>query len=306
MEAALELGFLRDRVELEVNYFRNRSSNQLVNYTLPRTTGFSGILANLPAVVQNTGLEVMLTSKNLRKESGLQWTTSVNITFPQNKLLEFPNLESSTYANRYVVGKPLTITRVYESTGVDPETGLWTFRDVNGDGMITSAGDRTMRVFVGQHFFGGLSNILTYKNFSLDVFFQFVQQDGYNYWWTYGALIGKYNQQAFILDKTIWNQPGDLAQLQKPVTEYNPIAARTSQFYGTSDRGVGDASFVRLKNVSLSWQLPKKWTRDFMCRLYFQGQNLWTLTGYEGADPENQYQFLPPLRMFTLGGQFTL
>ena len=304
-ETALEMGLLKDRLSLTFSYFNNRSSNQLVNFTLPQTTGFSGILSNLPATVQNTGMEIELTTVNF--QSGpFQWTTSFNISVPQNKLIEFPNLESSTYANRYVVGEPLAINKVLESTGVNPETGLWTFRDVNGDGVISRPEDAKKVTFVGQHFYGGLNNTFTYKGFTLDALFQFVSQMGYNYWWTTLALPGwRSNLPAFILDKKIWRTPGDNAEIQRLTTENNVEGSKSAVNYKASDAGISDASFIRLKNISLSYQVPKKWTKGLTTRLYFQGQNLLTLTNYEGGDPEYQFQFLPPLRMFTLGAQFT-
>src|SRR5690606_4060861 len=78
LEGALELGVWNDRILMSVAYYLNRSSDQLVNYTLPMTTGFNGILANLPATVQNTGIEVELSTENA-KSSNFKWTTSLNV-----------------------------------------------------------------------------------------------------------------------------------------------------------------------------------------------------------------------------------
>lgn len=300
-EAALNLGFLNDAITFNVSYYRNRSSNQLVNYTLPKTTGFSGILANLPATVQNTGLEFELSTHNL-KSKAVQWSTSLNVTVPKNKLVAFPNLESSTYANRYVIGHPLSIDKTFESTGVNPETGLWTFRDINGDGVISRPADNTQLIFLGQELYGGVNNTFTYKGWSLDIFFQFVKQTGVQVFANGYTSLGKdVNVPAFIANKRIWRKPGDDAEIQKVTT----LRSTEATAYSQSDVTKGDASFIRLKNVSLAYTFPD--IKGLKCRLYFQGQNLLLITKYQGDDPENRsFDYLAPLRMFTTGIQLTL
>ncbi|HTF20894.1 MAG TPA: SusC/RagA family TonB-linked outer membrane protein [Chryseolinea sp.] len=306
LEGAVELGFLNDRLLMNVSWYRNRSSNQLVNYTLPMTTGSNGILANLPATVQNTGIEAELTTVNIERGS-FTWTTSFNITVPRNKLIEFPNLESSSYASSYIVGKPIYIKMLYEATGVDPQTGLYTFRDFNDDGVITSEDDRRNAVFVGTDFYGGLNNSISYKGWSLDIFFQFVKQTGYNYRFQMSMPGISNNQSVLVLDGTRWQQPGDIADLQRFATESNSAASVAStRYHQSSDAIYSDASFIRLKNIALSYRLPERWTTGFTCRLYMQGQNLFVFTKYKGYDPESQITRIAPLRMLTGGIQFTL
>lgn len=81
LEIALNLGFLENRINLGINWYRNRSSNQLVGYPLPSITGFNTIQSNLPATVQNTGLEVEFSSLNIKSDK-LRWQTFINITVP--------------------------------------------------------------------------------------------------------------------------------------------------------------------------------------------------------------------------------
>src|SRR5690606_5358526 len=100
LEVATELGFMDDRLFLTVNYYRNRSDNQLVNYPLPRITGFSSYQANLPATVQNTGLEFDLNA-NIIENQNFKWTATANVTLPKNKLIAFENIENSSYANTH-------------------------------------------------------------------------------------------------------------------------------------------------------------------------------------------------------------
>ncbi len=306
LEGAIELTLWRDRVSLAIGYFLNRSSNQLIDFSLPMTTGFNGILSNMPATVQNTGFEIELGSNY--KQGLFMWSSSFNLTVPRNKLVSFPDLESSSYANQYAVGYPLSTSRVYESLGVNPETGLYRVRDVNGDGIISRPSDNTLLVFRGQNFYGGINNSLIYKSWSLDVFFQYVRQKGVLAWANGSTRVGgDQNLPKFLLEKKRWQKPGDKSELQRAATSVNAESATTQIQYIGSNEAFGDASFIRLKNVAVAYQIPAHLTNGFSCQLYIQAQNLLLLTNYEGDDPENQsIDFLAPLRVLTAGFRFTL
>lgn len=306
LEAAIELGFFKNRFLFNISWYRNRSSSQLLNYPLPATTGFPSIQANLPAKVQNTGWEFELNSNTITGE-GFNWTTSFNLTVPRNKLLEFPGLATSSYANIYEIGKPLGLVKALHYTGVDPQTGVYQFEDKSKDGSVTRPTDLQSLKTIAQDFYGGLNNTFKYKGLQLDVFFQFVKQTGRNYMSTMSPPGSLGNQPVYVLDR--WQKPGD----NKPVQQFTQNAGSAAYLayengvdYG--DFTVGDASFIRLKNVSLSWQVPAKWTAKggfSACRVYLQGQNLVTITDYKGWDPETQTNSLPPLRMLTAGIQLT-
>jgi len=175
-ELALELGFFKDRLLLNTTYFKNRSGNQLVGIPLPDITGFNSLRANLDAAVENRGMELELRSVNLNTPNW-KWTTSFNLTLPKNELVSYPGLAGSPYANRLVIGESLTIQKRYEITGVNPDTGIYEFRDFNGDGSITATGDKEFIAHVDPRYFGGLGNELSYKNWDLSFFFQFVAKD---------------------------------------------------------------------------------------------------------------------------------
>src|SRR5699024_6957162 len=96
-------------------------------------------------------------------------------------LVAFPGLESSTFANRYIVGKSLTIHKLYHALGVDPETGIYEFEDYNGDGEITSPEDKQWIEDFAPKVYGGIQNTFSYRNLSLKVFFQFKKQQAYNF-----------------------------------------------------------------------------------------------------------------------------
>lgn len=301
LEGALELGFLKDRILLTASYYHNRSSNQLVGYVLPPTTGFSSITANLPAVVQNTGVEIELHSTNINTKA-FTWKTSFTLTIPRNKLVSYPNLASSSYAYTYEVGKPLNITRVYHYTGLDSTTGLYTIQDVNKDGFISYLDQHA--VFKGQYFFGGLQNSLRYKGFQLDVLLQFVKQRGAGFVENTQPG-GICNQPVSVLDR--WQQPGDKKSVQAFGNSYDALVGYF--YYTDSDATIVDASYVRLKNLSLTYQLPQSWMKKAKIQstsIFLQGQNLLTFTPYKGLDPETQGLSLPPLRTITAGVQIIL
>ncbi|RXK86772.1 SusC/RagA family TonB-linked outer membrane protein [Filimonas effusa] len=309
LEAAVELGFLNDRLNFSASWYSNRSGNQLVQSPLSVVTGFPFISQNLPAVVENRGLEFTFHSVNLRT-SAFRWTSSFNITFPRNKLVSFPNFEASSYSERLIIGQPLTATKAFQYAGVDPVTGLFQF--MGKDGKPTTdpvpLQDDISLLDFGPRFYGGLQNNISYGNIRLDFLLQFVKQKGMNYYYedvegvpgTFSA-----NQPVYVLDR--WQKAGDVARFQRYNQDYSTINSLNNAVM--SDFQYGDASYIRLKNVSLSYSLPERWISKLQletARIYFQGQNLLTITGYKGYDPENRnYLVLPPLKVFTLGLQFT-
>ncbi|WP_417558490.1 SusC/RagA family TonB-linked outer membrane protein [Mesoflavibacter zeaxanthinifaciens] len=298
IEGAIELGFFKERLYLSTAYYHNRSSNQLVGVPLPRTTGFSSIIANLDAVVQNTGWEFELEGKLINREA-VCWTVSVNLTVPKNKLISFPNLEGSTYSNMFVIGSPLDIRKVYHYIGMNPETGVYEFEDFDNDGQLTSSNDRQKIVSTAPTFYGGFQNHLTYKNLQLDFLFQFTKQQGKNNHY-FGVLPGvASNLPVDFIDA--WEAPSDSSSLQPYTTGLNANITSAYNKFTSSDAAFSDASFVRLKTLSLSYRLPKLWSLFVNSRVYIQGQNLLTFTKFNGPDPENQSVMLPPLRILSLG-----
>ena len=307
-EVAVDLGLLNDRISLSSSYYQNRASGQLVGLPLPVMTGQSSVQFNLPAVVENKGWEFQISSLWF-KSGKLQLTSSMNITMPTNRLLKFPDLDKfPTYANRYELGESVYILKGFQYRGVDQESGVYMFEDVNEDGAISSPADIIGLKSVTQRSYGGLGNTLAYGNFQLDFFFQFVSQTGYNTLRSFGAPGGLSNQPTDVMDR--WRQPGDQSNVQR-FTYFDPGATVQTGYSRViqSDHAIGDASFIRLKNVSFSWTFPSEWMNKVKvstARIYLQGQNVFTVTRYKGLDPENQNsQSLPPLRVTTLGIQVT-
>jgi len=306
-QIGVDLNFLNDKMIWSATYIRNRSSNQLLSYILPSIAGFSNIPSvNFPATLQNSSLEISLSTKNLSDKS-LKWNTEINLTLPENKLMKFPGIEKSAYYSAYVVGEPFTIDKIYDFQGVNSTTGLFEFRNQNGN--LTSnpdfETDRTVIINRSPTLFGGIQNNLVYKNFELNILFQFVKQKGANY------LLGNYpgvpnnNQPISVLDR--WMKIGDENGLQKISTGSDYDISNSYSAATLSKLSWEDASFIRMKNVALYWTLPQSFSRKAgtdMLKLFFSGQNLLTFTKYSGLDPETLSSIsLPPLAIFTIGLQ---
>lgn len=313
LEVATELGFIKNRILLTVNWFLNKSANQIIRYSLPSQAGgnpaINGtfILRNFPGVVQNEGWEMDLNTTNIKK-TNFSWNTSFNLTIPRNKLLKFPNLSSSSYAYNYIIGKSLNIIYQYHYLGVDPQTGIYKLEDINHDNQL----DEKDYVYGGTtdpKFYGGFENSFQYKGWQLDFLFQFIKQKGidpiFSSFTANGSLT---NVPVEVLNH--WVKPGDIKPYEQYTEDFNNPAYYPATFdVAASDAVLTDASFIRLKNLSISYSLQAKYLKKVKmekCRFYFQGQNLMTFTKFKGSDPESQTPTsLPPLKMFTTGIQVT-
>jgi len=305
MEVAMELGIAENRVLFTATAFGNRTNNMLVSNPLSAQTGFSSYQANLPALVQNTGLEFELNTRNIEKEN-LGWKSTFNLTIPRNKLTSFPEIENSTYANTYVVGQPLSILNLYRVK--DIVNGIVQIEDANGDGVISTGiaanglGDYVKVGQLAPKMYGGFTNNFRYKNWQLDVFLQFTVQKGYSNRYASTNPPGSFkNQDADILNVGL-----------KPTASFGTPAYNSYLLYTYSDRVISNASYIRAKNISLSYRFPEKWTERINMKnvnLYLRGQNIFTISNYQGLDPETQQGFgnvVPPLKMFTVGIQCSL
>jgi TonB-linked SusC/RagA family outer membrane protein len=302
LEFALETGFLKDRIYFSADYYQSRSSDQLVEYTIPTITGFSSYTANLPAVVQNTGWEFELKTKNI-DGANFKWTTSFNLTIPKNKLVSFQNLANSSYANTLTIGQDITRIYGYQLSGIDPKTGSANYAPQPGNNSsdpyyYSTLGKQTPDLY------GGFGNSLSYKNFTIDIFGQFTKQMAQgDIKYTPGIFINNYH---YVLQR--WQQPGDVTVVPKATTigDYN---------YAYSSGNFFDASYFRLKNIAISYaftgnQLKRLGLSNM--RFYLQGQNLYTWWHRQSPflDPESgafgTTNNLPPVTSFVVGIQVTL
>ncbi len=122
LQFGLDLGFLNDKIIFNVNYIRNYSSNQLLRYQLPSITGQTFVDQNFPATILNTSFEFAISASNL-KIGRLNWSGSFNLTIPKNKVVDFPNIENSTYAGGeggVIIGHPLNVQKSVPFHGSRP------------------------------------------------------------------------------------------------------------------------------------------------------------------------------------------
>ncbi|ANQ51869.1 TonB-dependent receptor [Flammeovirga sp. MY04] len=293
----IDLGFWNDRLSLTTEVYQKSTTDMLLSRPLPPTSGFSSVISNI-GEMRNQGVEVLLGYEIFRK-SDFNWKASLNVSTYKNEVVKLYNGQPIDNIgrgnNRIEEGSPISIFYGYKSLGVDSSTGDIVFADINGDGEITSE-DRTEIGNPHPDFFGGFTNTINWKNFDMNLLLTFsVGNDIYNGTRVYlESMKGEDNQTTAILDR--WREPGDVTDIPR-ATANDPNNNNRA-----SNRFVEDGSYLRLKNVTLGYTLPKAFTKKVFIdklRVYVSGQNLFTLTNYSGMDPEVNYAGDDGVRMGT-------
>jgi len=289
LEIAGNLNFLKDRLSIEVVWYRDRCGNQLLEAPLPVMTGFPVVSENLPATVQNSGWEVKYNALII-KTNKTTFSVNCNIGANRNKLLAFANIENTSYANQYIVGKPLNTRYVFHWTGIDPITGKHTFEDKDRDGIITQpAGTKNKDSYgidVTTRYFGGVGMDLSVGDLSLDVFFNFarlpyVQRAVYNSGFVPGSF-GLSNQSTRALNR--WRNPGDQAEFPK----YKTSPELSDRLFNSADGGFSNGTFLHCRNISLNYTLPDKLSKSIKFQslnIFLRAEHLFTISRYDGLDP---------------------
>lgn len=294
-EIALELGFFKDRIIFNTAYFQNRSSDQLIAYTLPTLTGFANYQANLPAIVQNTGWEFELNTINI-SGSHFTWKSSINFTLPKNKLVSFPGLTNSSYANALIIGQDISQATGYLYTGVDPQTGkgqYYTLPGATTPYLLNKWGQTS------PYWYGGIGNTFSYDHWQLSIYGQFskqYQKGGIS------ASPGSLRANDFANVSQRWEAAGDNATIPKSSTNFD-------FYYTASTANWFNATYFRVKTIALAYSVPSRFIEKIglkQMRVYSQGQNLLTFWNKNLAlyDPETGIG-IPPLKTFTIGLQLT-
>ena len=159
--------------------------------------------------------------------------------------MAFPGLQNSAYKEQFRIGEPLNIQLAYNFLVWIPETGIYQFEDVNGDGQITFPDDRQTVVDLSPEFFGGLQNQVAYKRWTLDFLFQFVKQKRASF--TLGNAGGMNNQPVELVNS--WQNPGDSSPYQVYTTGFNSDAVTAHSFYESSMGALRTVLFIRLKTL---------------------------------------------------------
>jgi TonB-dependent starch-binding outer membrane protein SusC len=292
-----DMGLWNDRLEVSFDYYNNHTRDLLFSRPVSMTSGYSSITSNI-GELENKGVELSLTSVNVQS-ADFEWNSRLNLSRNRNKVLSLykdqPLDNLGRGSNSVRVDEPMGIFFGYRSLGVDPSTGEIVFDDVNGDGVI-NADDSVKIGEPNPDLIGGFTNNLRYKQFDLSVFLQF----------SYGndifngnrlfieSMKGSDNQSIAVVDR--WRQPGDQTHVPR-VTETDP-----NNNNRISSRFIEDGSYLRVKNMTLSYTLrgnTAERLRIRSARLFVTGQNLLTFTNYSGMDPEVNYAGADNLRIGT-------
>lgn len=306
LDLGLELRFLKDRISLDVDAYMHRVSNQVIAY--PNTSmGINAVvLRNSSAIVENKGLEVLLQLNNNRI-GALSWYANLQLTIPNNKLLSFPGLSTSIYANKLVEDQSLLVQQGYHYTGVNPASGLFQVADLDKDGKIEPGKDYQVFGDLNPKFFGNIQLRLNFKRWEFKFLLKGVRQSGYSllYQVYTNAVPGAdmINLPVDFLNR--WRKPGDLSNIQRLSAINNAATRNAISNYVESDARITDASYIRLKNVQLSYNfyIPGILSnRVNKLGIYLNAENLLTITNYKGADPETQNIFTFPAQMMLMAG----
>lgn len=310
--AGLDLSFLANRITLNADYYVKNTHDLLYAVPIPTTTGFGVITQNI-GDIQNKGVEFLLSTKNLVGDFG--WSTNFNISANRNHIVSLPE---SLLTNGYIQngtfhilreGQPIGTFYGWRFDGVyardeDNVNGvtygsasgrafqggdpIW--HDLNEDGVINDD-DRQIIGNAEPTFFGGISNDFSYKNFSLNVLFQFSYgNDIYSEINHQRNAIVRYNNLSTDALRR-WREQGDVTDYPRPVRD-DPMQSESR----VQSRWVEDGSYIRLKNLNLRYRFPSTWVSRIGIRsldAFVTGTNLITWTKYTGFDPDvNSYSGL--------------
>ncbi|MBB2150069.1 SusC/RagA family TonB-linked outer membrane protein [Pedobacter gandavensis] len=293
INAGLDISFF-NRIDLSIDAYQRTNKDLILDVPLPSETGFYFSTENIGSV-RNKGIDIELNTKNLTGE--FKWNTSFNIGINKNKVLGLYRGQAIERGyQRVAVGRDLNSWYMEEWAGVDPKNGdpLWymTKTDANGvaSRVTTNNLDNADRQFVGTStpdFIGGIGNEFSYKNFSLNAFFNFVSGGTvYNSARELFDADGAYPQYNSMILKSGWSRwenPGDIATHPKAVANGNRNSNKRSSRY------LEDGSYIRLRNITLGYTLSDKVTEKLKLsnvRFFVSGDNLITLTKFSGMDPE--------------------
>ncbi len=287
----IDLAVFNNRINFTADAYYKKTTDLLMDVPLPSTANVSSVTRNEGEMV-NKGIEFAISSKNFIRD--FKWDTDFNISFNKNEVTKltlqqiyyYAKTSESTSENvvRMTVGKPLGMFWGYINDGVDPQTGDIIYRDIDENGAITP-NDKTYIGNPNPDFTFGMTNNFSYKGIALSILLTgSVGNDIYNASRieTEGMYSSR-NQTTEVLRR--WRKPGDITDMPRALANTNNVKA--------SSRWVEDGSFLRVKNITLSYDFNKTLLQKVhlgRLQVYASAQNLFTFTKYKGFDPEvNQY-----------------
>lgn len=298
-----------DRAHFQVDFYRNKSTDMLMSIPYSMTTGFSSGIGNVAAMT-NTGVEANV-DVDILKTKDFYWSFKANVGYNKNEITElFQGRDEYVLAN---TGLKMAVGHAYGEffqvrfAGVDPMTGAPLYYDKDGN-KTKKFNERRDAVFLGKKRYapwtGGFGTNFRYKNVSLIADFAWVagkyMMINDDYFIANPQLATGWNQRVEMLN--IWTTPGQITDI--------PGAKYDVQF---TDQMLQNASFLRMKTLSIQYEFPKKWmqaTRYIKgVKVFGIARNLFTITPFEGYDPEpdqNLVQFnYPNTRQFVFGAEIS-
>ena len=286
LDIGFDYGFFNNRLTGEIDYYEKKTSDLLLEVNLQGSSGYESQVKNV-GNMENKGFEFVLNSNNLVGD--LKWTTSFNFAHNINKVTNLQGqVIQGDFLNRAIEGEPIGVFFGPKYAGVDPANGdaLYYTRDTNGELITTNDYNAAEYMVLGNpnpDYIGGLNNTFTYKGIDFSFLFQGVfGNQVYNGGGKFMSANGDFfdNQTKDQLRR--WQNPGDITD----VPQARLFGANGT---GESSRYLSDASYVRLKTVTLGYNFPTSMlSRAHLTkvRIYASAQNLLTFTDYEGWDPE--------------------
>jgi TonB-linked SusC/RagA family outer membrane protein len=313
LDIGIDFVTLKERLSITLDFYIKETRDLLFSRPLPTTSGFAFVTENV-GKIRNVGIDLSIRSQVIapQTKNGLRWDMDFNFSHYANTVLSLYNNQPQEFGfvSRVSEGRPIGVFYAFESLGVNPETGDLKFADINGDGQIT-AEDRNYLGSPHPLFFGGLTNIFSWKNFELNIFLQFnygnkIYNSTRQYIESVGAL--PFNNLEIVEER--WRKPGDKTDIPRATLFDLNNNSRDS------NRWLEDGSFLRFKNVTLSYNLSAALCKKIGLRsvkVFVQSQNLLTFTPYSGLDPEVNFDgtsntvlgtdffTYPQARNFTIG-----
>ncbi|MCH7408733.1 TonB-dependent receptor [Belliella sp. DSM 111904] len=312
----IDYSFFESRLYGAVEVFHRTSKDLLLGQPLPWISGYGNITSNIGEVV-NKGIEIEIAADVIRNKDFL-WRSSFNITFLDNEVTRlFDDLDVLPGNQSVRVGYPLRTNFEAAYAGVNSATGRPMWYDANGDITYNPLNPGDYQIFGSElsNYFGGWSNSFTYKNLSLDVFFTYdMGREYYN-----NANVGWYRNgfgirnalESVYLER--WTEPGQITPHPRPFE--GGAETNGASYIRTSSRFLEDASFIRLKQVTLGYDFSPRLVNKLKltnARIYAQAVNLLTWTAWTGYDPEfyldgsdftSNQGVVPQTRNYTIGIQ---
>ncbi|MBN8679692.1 MAG: TonB-dependent receptor [Chitinophagales bacterium] len=298
VDFGLDWGLFDNRLNGEIDYYIKNTNDLLQQVPIPATTGYKTQWRNI-GELENRGWEFTVNSNNLVGE--FKWTTSLNLALNKNKVVALADGQDiiddggTRYANVVKVGEPIGVFYGAEYAGVDPANGdaIWYTNATDGSDPRATTNDfsEANYVVLGSplpDLIGGISNSFSWKGVSLDIRFQGqygneIHRSGDVFMSCNACWFD--NQTRDQLDR--WQNPGDVTNVPEARLGYS------NGDIGRSSRYISDGSYLRLKNITLAYDVPTKWMRGVRSlRVYATATNLLTFTNYEGWDPEVTTDFL--------------